>query len=283
RCPPAAAARRAVARPGPGGGLHGVRRPHRDRQAHRHPGGRAEHRPGAEELHPRLRHGGRPDRHERGQRRAPGSSGHARRLPRRARRPVRRVRGRGHRGRGHRGRGCQAVAKLAHRVFFSFASVTDPARHRDYNQWHQLDHRPENLLLDGVRWGERWVRTPDCIAASQVTDDRLADVHYVNLYWFATPADRSIVEWQELAERSFQWGRRPEGEWATRPLMGFFSTVKGYAAPRVQVSADALPFRPNLGVVATVTRVADPHGPAAARRFAWHDQVAIPALLADPG
>ncbi len=172
---------------------------------------------------------------------------------------------------------------LAHRVFFSFAAVTDPARHRDYNEWHQLDHRPENLALDGVRWGERWVRPPACMAASRVADNRVAGVHYVNLYWFATPADRSIAEWQDLAERSFQWGRRPEGEWATRPLMGFFSTVQGYVSPRVKVSADALPFRPNRGVVVTLSRLTDPHGPAAARRFAWHDQVAIPALLADPG
>ncbi|HEX3948071.1 MAG TPA: hypothetical protein VHW47_10210 [Acidimicrobiales bacterium] len=168
---------------------------------------------------------------------------------------------------------------LAEQGFFSFAEVTDPARHADYNRWHQLDHRPENLLLEGVRYGERWVRTPACIAASRVDDERLAGTHYVNLYWFRSPAAASIVEWQELAERSFQWGRRPEGEWTVRPLMGFFTVIKGYASPRVLVSADALPFRPNRGVQVTVSRLADPHGNEAARRLAWHDQERIPGLL----
>ena len=32
-------------------------------------------------------------------------------------------------------------------------------------------------------------------------------------YWFAEPSERSISEWQELAETSFQWGRRPDRPW----------------------------------------------------------------------
>ena len=56
-----------------------------------------------------------------------------------------------------------AAAPLA---FFSFPEVLDPARHRDYNAWHQLDHLPENRALRGVLHGERWVRTPACRAAS---------------------------------------------------------------------------------------------------------------------
>ena len=43
-------------------------------------------------------------------------------------------------------------------VFFSFAALDDPGpdHHRRYNEWHQLDHRPENLALPGVAWGDRW-------------------------------------------------------------------------------------------------------------------------------
>jgi hypothetical protein len=168
---------------------------------------------------------------------------------------------------------------LSEKAFFSFATIIDDSKHVEYNRWHQLDHRPENLLLDGVRYGERWVLTPDCAAASQVNQPELADIHYVNSYWFRPPALQSIAEWQALAERSFQWGRRPESEWATRPLMGFFSTVKGYATPRVKVSADALPFRPNRGVHITVARVNEPHGAEASRLYAWYDEVRIPDLL----
>ena len=43
-------------------------------------------------------------------------------------------------------------------AFFSFVSLGDgdPGAHRAYNRWHLYDHRPENLALDGVRWGDRW-------------------------------------------------------------------------------------------------------------------------------
>ena len=34
--------------------------------------------------------------------------------------------------------------------FFSFTEVTDPAEHRSYNEWHQLDHLPEQFPLAGI-------------------------------------------------------------------------------------------------------------------------------------
>ena len=37
------------------------------------------------------------------------------------------------------------------RGFFSFTEVTDPAAHREYNEWHQLDHLPEQMPLGGIR------------------------------------------------------------------------------------------------------------------------------------
>lgn len=172
---------------------------------------------------------------------------------------------------------------LAEEVFFSFAQVTDPSRHRDYNAWHQLDHRPENLALPGVRWGERWVHSPDCAASAITPIPELAGTHYINMYWFASPAGDSIAAWQRLAERSFQWGRRPEGAYATRPLMGFFLAVKGYVAPRVRVSADALPFRPNRGVHVIVYRLHEPHSTEAHDVLAWYDQVHMPDVVDCPG
>ena len=171
---------------------------------------------------------------------------------------------------------------LAEKAFFSFASLTDPTRHRAYNAWHQLDHRPENLALDGVVYGERWVRSPDC-AARGVAAQGLADTHYVNMYWFAEPAEASIAQWQQLAERSFQWGRRPDVAFTARPFMGFFSAIKGYASPRVLLSADALPFRPTRGVHISLARLAAPHDRATEALFSWYDQVRLPTLLTCPG
>jgi hypothetical protein len=151
---------------------------------------------------------------------------------------------------------------LAETVFFSFAQITDPDRHRDYNAWHQLDHRPENLALDGVRYGERWVRTPGCAASSHVSDERLAGTHYVNIYWFREPWQRSFAEWQGLAERSYRWGRRPEIDYTQRPLMGIFRTVAGRTSRHALVSADALPFRPATAVQLGVHRFDDAHSAA---------------------
>jgi hypothetical protein len=167
---------------------------------------------------------------------------------------------------------------LAPHGFFSFTSVNDPSLHRAYNEWHQLDHRPENMALEGVRFGERWVRTPDCAAAS-TADHRLAPTHYMNLYWFRPPIAAAVTEWQGLAESSFQWGRRPDMDMCTRPLMGFFDVIKGYVRPEVLVSVSALPFRPTKGVVVQVVELDEPHAIGVEKLYRWYDTVVIPTAL----
>ena len=99
---------------------------------------------------------------------------------------------------------------FASKAFFSFTEIPDATLHRRYNEWHQLDHRPENLRLPGVAWGERWVHSPDCAAAAAAPDPSLAHLHYLNMYWLRGPVDESVAEWNELAERSFHWGRRDD-------------------------------------------------------------------------
>jgi hypothetical protein len=168
---------------------------------------------------------------------------------------------------------------LSSKVFFSFTEVPELSDHRAYNEWHQLDHRPENLALPGVLWGERWVRSPDCKAMGTAPDQTLARLHYLNMYWFGEPVDQSAAEWSSLAERSFHWGRRGDVHLANRLLMGFFRPIKGYVNDRVLVSADALPFRPSRGVWVSVARVDQPRTPEAETLFRWYDRSRIPALL----
>lgn len=168
-------------------------------------------------------------------------------------------------------------------AFFSFVDLTEDGDHRAYNEWHQLDHLPENLLLPGVAWGDRWARTADCAAGGRETSSELAGTDYVAMYWFHPPYEESIREWTKLGEDSFQWGRGPRMPWVRRPLTAFFTPVKGYVAPRVLVSADALPFRPNRGLHITVTRLGEHRGAAAHDQFAWLDRVRIPDLLGVDG
>lgn len=168
-------------------------------------------------------------------------------------------------------------------AFFSFIDLTDPSVHREYNEWHQLDHRPENLLLPGVAWGDRWARPAEYSALDRSSSQELTDVDYVAMYWFRPPYEQSVAEWSKLGEDSFQWGRGPQLPGVKRPLLGFFTPVKGYAAPRIGVSAEALPFRPNRGLHLTVTHFADPHGADVHEQFRWDDRIGIPALLECPG
>ena len=171
---------------------------------------------------------------------------------------------------------------LAARTFFSFLELTDPARHREFNAYHQLDHRPANLALPGVVWGDRWVRTPECAATSGAAEGALGRIHYVAMYWFADPVEESVNEWNELGRRAFQQGRMPGAGW-TRRDVGFFRPAQGYVSPRVRVSADVLPFRPVRGMHLTVSRMTDPHGAATEEAYSWYDRVHIPDLLTCDG
>src|SRR3954447_2449949 len=115
-----------------------------------------------------------------------------------------------------------ASPPFAGKAFFSFTEIPDGALHGRYNEWHQLDHRPENLRLPGVAWGERWGPSPDCASASTAAADRgLTNLHYLNMYWLRDPVDQSVAEWNELAERSSHWGRRDDVHLANRLLMDF--------------------------------------------------------------
>ena len=97
---------------------------------------------------------------------------------------------------------------LARKAFFSFTGITDKAKHRAYNEWHQLDHRPENLALPGVVWGERWVHSPDCAARATYGGTAVDATHYINLYWYREPYAESIKEWQDLVlEHGWAYGK----------------------------------------------------------------------------
>ncbi len=65
--------------------------------------------------------------------------------------------------------------------------------------------------------------------------------------------------------------------------LAFFRPVKGYAAPRVLVDPDVLPFRPNRGIHVSLAELADPHGVDAHRRFAWEDRTLMPTLTGIEG
>jgi hypothetical protein len=132
--------------------------------------------------------------------------------------------------------------------FFSFTEVTDPSAHEAYNIWHQLDHMPEQFTIDGITFGQRWVRSPRCQAAEAASGSLLEPFHYMTLYLMD---DEGVIpEFFALAKRLYAADRFFAARCAL--LSGPFEIAGRWAAPRVAVSAEAVPFRPSNGVYVVV-------------------------------
>ncbi len=128
--------------------------------------------------------------------------------------------------------------------FFSFTEVTDPSAHEAYNAWHQLDHLPEQFTIEGISFGCRWVRSPHCRAAEAATGSLLERFHYMTLYFLR---DESVIpEFFDLAKRLHAEDRFFAARRAL--LSGPFEVIGRWAAPRVAVSPEAVPYRPVQGV-----------------------------------
>ncbi|HUC38468.1 MAG TPA: hypothetical protein VMR97_15250 [Acidimicrobiales bacterium] len=152
--------------------------------------------------------------------------------------------------------------------FFSFSQVTDPVEHRSYNEWHQLDHLPEQYRITGVVHGQRWVCTPACKSARTFDAGRLEGAQYVTLYLMTAPVDRTLEQFGALGRELHDLGRFHERRRSL--LSGPFAVLGARAARRALVSAEVLPYRPNLGVYVIVEAAAG----AALDAVAWHDEVA---------
>ena len=162
--------------------------------------------------------------------------------------------------------------------FFSFTEITDPREHHAYNEWHQLDHMPEQFPLDGIAYGQRWVSTPACRAARAVSEAPLDSIHYMTLYLMTEPVERTLAEFRQLGRDLRAVGRFHLHRRAR--LSGPFALRDAAVAPRVLISAEAVPYRPNLGVFVEVEE--RPDGDDAADQEQIRG-VHLPALCAQPG
>ncbi|MGD0379432.1 MAG: hypothetical protein ABSC30_05550 [Acidimicrobiales bacterium] len=171
--------------------------------------------------------------------------------------------------------------------FFSFTEITDAAEHRSYNEWHQLDHMPEQYPLAGVVFGQRWVSTPACRRAREYDDPSLAPVHYMTLYLMGEPLDETLREFRALGERLRAEGRFHQHRRSR--LSGPLAVIDMQVAPRVLVSAQSVPYRPNRGIYVvvrdgTVAQRGGPVPPDSARRDVDDEDTRLAdALLEEEG
>jgi hypothetical protein len=154
--------------------------------------------------------------------------------------------------------------------FFSFTEITDPGEHRAYNEWHQLDHMPEQFPIRGVAYGQRWVSTPACRAARAVDEELLHPAHYMTLYLMTEPVDETLNEFMDLGQQLRAVGRFHLKRRAC--FSGPLQWLDAHAAPRVLVSAESLPYRPNRGVYVVVEEPRDDADPEAFDAWVrrWH-------------
>jgi hypothetical protein len=161
--------------------------------------------------------------------------------------------------------------------FFSFVEVTDPSAHHSYNEWHQLDHMPEQFPIPGIAYGQRWVATPSCRAARAVVTDDLEPVHYVALYLMTEPVQATLDEFAKLGRRLAELGRFHKQRHSH--LFGAWHLLEGAASPRVLISAEAVPYRPSRGIYVIVEEPTGPDDDWAQ----WVHREQVPAMLEVPG
>jgi len=141
--------------------------------------------------------------------------------------------------------------------FFSFVEVTDPGEHKAYNEWHQLDHLPEQYQIAGVGYGQRFVGSPRCRDARLVSEPEMGPGHYLAVYLMGDPALPTLEEFAELGDRLRNMGRFHLQR--RSHVSGAWQALEGWAAPRVLVGADVVPWRPGTGIY---TIVEEPAGDA---------------------
>ena len=168
------------------------------------------------------------------------------------------------------------------RVKAAFFSLTPPPGAAEdisgYLRWHLLDHMPEQYQLPGIVYATRWIADADCADARIAGDGRLQRVGSIMNYLVGDPVQRTHDDFMELGPRLAELGRYPEALASLEVRM--LALLRWYAAPRVLVSAEVVPFRPHRGIVALVE---EPGDGDVARWLTWLHEEHYPELLGAPG
>ena len=163
--------------------------------------------------------------------------------------------------------------------FFSLTHRSTTGDDGPYLRWHQLDHMPEQYQLPGMLLGQRWSSTSDCRAVRAAEIGTWASVEHMVLYLMGNPVDETLDEFFSLGRHLAELGRFSNA--LPSEYRGGLRLLETIAAPRVQVSAEVIPYRPHRGVYLIVEQ---PDGKLHQDRFIQHMHTDILPVLVDvPG
>src|ERR1044071_8788445 len=84
----------------------------------------------------------------------------------------------------------------------------EPGHHREVCIWHDQDHKPEVVgTVPGIFVSQRWVATPDLMAARPPSSLEHNGGEYVNMYWTATTPQELQADFAALGRRLDLVGR----------------------------------------------------------------------------
>jgi hypothetical protein len=165
---------------------------------------------------------------------------------------------------------------------FSLSHHSPNGDDRPYLEWHQLDHMPEQYLLPGLLFGQRWATTPPCQAARAAEVGDWAKVANVVCYLMGNPVDETIDEFLTLGRTLAEMGRFSQS--LPSQFLAGLRLLHAQAAPRALISDDVVPFRPNTGIYLIVEELDDTAGTQAQDDHLQriHTEV-LPELVSVPG
>jgi hypothetical protein len=164
-------------------------------------------------------------------------------------------------------------------AFFNLTPPPEPGEDfSSYLRWHLLDHMPEQYQLPGIVYATRWIADAGCLDARIAGSGKFEGIGSIMNYLVGDPVQQTSEDFLELGPRLAELGRFPR---ARRSLqLRLLALLRWYAAPRVLISAEVVPFRPHLGVLAIVEEPASEDVPG---WMQWLHAKHFPALLDVPG
>jgi hypothetical protein len=157
-----------------------------------------------------------------------------------------------------------------------------PEHEREFNAWYDLDHMPEVIALPGVISAQRYYAEDNLFPFRTSRDDAppIGQARFCNLYLLGD-ADLAAAQ-----ARMGELGKRLQAEkrlfrHCQIAFSNTYRLIHTYAAKRIKVSADALPYIGHRGLQVAMGSVPNPADIPEATEW-WHSSH-YPDMLEVPG